>query len=478
MLGWTAVQPRPASAQLLGRLIVNMTSPTAGATLSGTVPVSASVSIIGVLTVVGVQFYVDGVPLGPEDRSAPYSQLWDTTLATSGTHIVKAVARDLLGLRFSSGTVTVTVINDAVPPTVSVTMPTSGATVSGTIDVDADASDNTGIAGVQFLLDAALLGPEDTTAPYSVAWDTTTVANGTYSLSAVARDAGGNRTTSSAVVLTVANVTPPPSGDTFAPGDVVVSLETGPVQWRRADGTLNRTLVQSIAGTGEGLAFDSSGNLYVTRWCIDASCSNGNTVEMYDARGQPLGAFGAGYDCAPHAIEFDAAGTAYVGQAGCTGAILKFVPGQPPQALAVAPENSGSFWIDIAADGCTIFYTSFGVKVKRFDACTGLQLPDFNAVPLPGTAQDLRILPDGGLIVSSGDMIARLDAAGALVQTYGVPGEPSLWAGLDLVGDGTFWAGNYESSNVYRFDLASGTVLSRFNAGTPPHTVVGVSVKK
>lgn len=45
-------------------------------------------------------------------------------------------------------------------------------------------------------------------------------------------------------------------------------------------------------------------------------------------------------------------------------------------------------------------------------------------------------------------------------------------------GDGTFWAGNYESSNVYRFDLATGTVLSSFNTGTAAHTVVDVLVRK
>ena len=67
---------------------------------------------------------------------------------------------------------------------------------------------------------------------------------------------------------------------------------------------------------------------------------------------------------------------------------------------------------------------------------------------------------------------------GTLIQTYDVPGEHDFWLGLDLVGDGTFWAANYETSNVYRFDLTSGTVLAGFNAGTPPHTVVGVRVKK
>ena len=64
-------------------------------------------------------------------------------------------------------------------------------------------------------------------------------------------------------------------------------------------------------------------------------------------------------------------------------------------------------------------------------------------------AQDLRVLPDGGVLVSSGQVIARLDKTGVLTQTYEVPGEGALWAGLDLAGDGTFWAATISSSNVY-----------------------------
>ena len=229
-----------------------------------------------------------------------------------------------------------------------------------------------------------------------------------------------------------------------------------------------------------GWRFDALGNLYVTRWCLGMCLGTANTVEKYTKMGFPAGTFGTGYDyCSPHAIVFDRLGTAYVGQAGCTGAIVKFAAGQPPVAFPVTPENFGSFWIDLAADGCTMFYTSWGPNVKRFNVCTGNQLADFNVAALPGgETQDLRVLPDGGVLVSSGEVIVRLNALGILTQTYQIPGEPSLWAGLDLVGDGTFWAGNYESSNVYRFDLATGAVRSSFNAGTPAHTVVGVRVKK
>jgi len=182
-----------------------MTSPASGSTVAGTVPVRASVSIVGSLVVAGVQFKLDGVNLGAEDTSAPYSISWNTTTASNGSHTLIAVARDLLGLQYTSNSVSVTVFNDSTPPTVSITAPANGATVSGTISVSADASDNVGVAGVQFLLDGAALGAEDTAAPYSVALDTTRVANGSHTLAATARDAAGNRATSLAVTVTVSN---------------------------------------------------------------------------------------------------------------------------------------------------------------------------------------------------------------------------------------------------------------------------------
>lgn len=270
------------------------------------------------------------------------------------------------------------------------------------------------------------------------------------------------------------------SGETFAPGDVFVSIEPGPVQWRRPNGTLVRTLSSGIPGYAEGMAFDAAGNLYVTRWRLNHSLeTSGNTTEVFNVSGQSLGSYGSGYDCDPHAIVFDAAGAGYVGQTGCTQAVLKFAAGQPPEALPVASDNAGAFWIDLGLDGCTLFYTSWSANVKRFDACARLQRANFNKAPLPGgEAHDLRVLPDGGVLVSSGEVIARLNAIGTLVQTYRVSGEYRLWTGLDLVGDGTFWAGNYESSNVYRFDLATGAVLSAFNTGTAPHTVVDVVVRR
>ncbi|HWK11624.1 MAG TPA: N,N-dimethylformamidase beta subunit family domain-containing protein, partial [Vicinamibacterales bacterium] len=96
---------------------------------------------------------------------------------------------------------------DTVPPTASITAPVNGATVSGVVTVSANASDNIGVAGVQFTVDGANIGAEDTAAPYSVSWDTSTAAAGTHALAAVARDAAGNSTTSPAVTVNIVRAT-------------------------------------------------------------------------------------------------------------------------------------------------------------------------------------------------------------------------------------------------------------------------------
>ena len=250
--GWI---PLHAQAQL-GSLVVTMTSPGSGSTVSGTTTVSASVSIIGLLTVQSVQFQLDGNNLGASDSSAPYSISWNTAGASNGSHTLSAVATATLGLQFSSNPITVTVNNapppDTTPPAVSLTAPANGATVSGTITVSANASDNVGVAGVQFFRDGVALGAEDTSAPFSVSWNTGSVGNGAHTLSAVARDAAGNRTTSASVTVTVNNAPPP---DTTPPA---VSL-TAPANGATVSGTITVSASASDNVGVAGVQFFSDG---------------------------------------------------------------------------------------------------------------------------------------------------------------------------------------------------------------------------
>src|SRR5262249_32359786 len=64
---------------------------------------------------------------------------------------------------------------DTVAPVVSVAAPAANASVSATIQVTANASDDTGVVGVQLQIDGTNLGPELTAAPYTRSWDTTLV---------------------------------------------------------------------------------------------------------------------------------------------------------------------------------------------------------------------------------------------------------------------------------------------------------------
>ena len=94
---------------------------------------------------------------------------------------------------------------DSTPPTVRMTSPVLEAPyVSGTIDVAAEAGDESGIASVRFFADDRQIG-EVHAAPYTIAWDTTAISDGAHALVAVARDAAGNSVFSAPVPLFVAN---------------------------------------------------------------------------------------------------------------------------------------------------------------------------------------------------------------------------------------------------------------------------------
>ena len=100
---------------------------------------------------------------------------------------------------------------DTTPPTVSVISPPNSQTVSSMITISATASDNVGVAGVQFKADDVNIGAEDTTTPYSTTLKTTTLTNGTHNLTATARDIAGN-TASNSIIVMVSNII-----DTTAP---------------------------------------------------------------------------------------------------------------------------------------------------------------------------------------------------------------------------------------------------------------------
>jgi len=192
---------------------VSLTSPANGAsfTAPATITITATASDPqNQLT--KVEFY-NGTTLLGTNTAAPYSFTWSSVPA--GTYSLTAVAYDGGGLNTRSSPVSITVSAANQPPTVSLTLPANGAsfTAPATITITATASDpQNQLTKVEFYNGPTLLGTA-TAAPYSFTWSS--VAAGTYSLTAVAYDGSGLNTRSSPVSVTVAASQTPPTGVVF-----------------------------------------------------------------------------------------------------------------------------------------------------------------------------------------------------------------------------------------------------------------------
>src|SRR5207244_828193 len=172
-----------------------------------------------------------------------------TGLAGGTLYHYRARSRDASGNLGLSGDFILTTV-EGIPPSVSVTAPTNGATVSGTVTVSANASDNVGVAGVQFKLDGNNLGAEDTASPYSISWNSTTAGNGSHTFSAVARDAAGNQATAAPVTVTVSNTSTSFDFSLSNGGSKTVT------QGQSASNTVTATLA---SGTAQTVSFSASG---------------------------------------------------------------------------------------------------------------------------------------------------------------------------------------------------------------------------
>lgn len=281
----------------------------------------------------------------------------------------------------------------------------------------------------------------------------TYVSGGNFRAVVTARDNAGNGYVGTVNVMVTATAA------------VFVGINNGQVKEFGKDGSPLATLNTNLGGSTTGMAFDAFSNLFVTDFTA-------NAVSKFPGLG-PAASFGSGYNCKPESMVFDAAGNGYVGETGCSHAIVKLDPyGTITAVYQPAVEQQGTDWIDLASDQCTIYYTSQGPSVLRFNACTGRQMAPLTSQLTEALA--LRILPDGGVVVANLKNIKRLDGDGKAVQTYDATGE-DCWSALTLDSDGTsFWATDYCTSDVVRFDLNHGTLISKFNAGAPANSVFGI----
>ena len=195
-----------------GALNIWWKAPSAGQAVKGTLSL-ANCYIRG-NGVTKVDFFLDSTPIGSDTNMADgMSCVLDTTKFANGAHQLKATARNAAGATYNEvvsiniqNTVTPPPPPATTPPTVSLTAPAAGATVSGLLAYAANATDNAGVARVDFFVDATALGSK-TAAPYSGSLDTTRLADGAHVVQAVAYDAQGLSATSQ-VSVNVKNALP------------------------------------------------------------------------------------------------------------------------------------------------------------------------------------------------------------------------------------------------------------------------------
>jgi len=179
---------------------VSITNPANGSTVSGTVNITADASDDNGIS--KVEFYIDG-SLKSTDTSSPYSYSWDTTAKSDGSHAIKVTAHDTAS-QTTSDQYLVAVNNIDETPTVSITNPVDSSTVSGTVSVTADASDDKGISKVEFYVDGTLKAT-DTSSPYSYSWDTTAESESVHIVKVIAYDTA-NQTANDQHSVTVDNL--------------------------------------------------------------------------------------------------------------------------------------------------------------------------------------------------------------------------------------------------------------------------------
>jgi hypothetical protein len=188
---------------------VSISSPATGATVSGTISVKAIASDnVGVSL---VSLSVDAV-LVSSSRISPYILPWNSASLPNGIHTLTVTAKDAAG-NTKSVSIQVTGSNvsvgDITNPTISISAPASGASLSGTVNVTVNAADNIGVVSVKYTVDGMLAGSSGI-APFGFSWNTALVSSGLHTLTATASDAAGNLGSSSIqVTVNTVVITPP-----------------------------------------------------------------------------------------------------------------------------------------------------------------------------------------------------------------------------------------------------------------------------
>jgi hypothetical protein len=162
-----------------------------------------------------VEFYVNGILESTVDASSgdsPYSYAWDTrSLAPTSQHSLFFKAIDAAGNESDNDAILFTIGGslDTEPPNLVLLYPQDGDTLTGTVTVSVDVSDNVGVDRVEYYVDGGQAGTGlpnfiATSPPWSYDWDTNGWADGLqHTLYIRAVDTSENQTTEGPLTFTI-----------------------------------------------------------------------------------------------------------------------------------------------------------------------------------------------------------------------------------------------------------------------------------
>ncbi len=243
-------------------------------------------------------------------------------------------------------------------------------------------------------------------------------------------------------------------GEPFQNGDVFVALVDGQIVQASKDGQIRGVLNTEARGALTGMCFDVEKNLYVTNF-------QDGTMSKFDQNGRLIiRRWGGPFATKPESCVVDAAGNIYTGETDGENRIHKFnSDGGLLDSFSPRVEDRGVDWIDLATDQCTMYYTSEGKTVMRYDVCRGRQLKDF-VQDLSPPCFALRLRENGEVLVTCARRIYRLGRDGTKLQDYAYLGDRTLLA-LSLDPDGIhFWTGSI-SGDVYKVHIETGSGLTK-----------------
>ncbi len=200
----------------------------------------------------------------------------------AGTYYFIVTAQDVSGnVSSPSNESVVTVLSDTAPPNVAISSPADQSTVSGALTVLASASDNVAVLGVQFGVDGVSLGSERTAAPYSINWNSATVANGPHTLTALARDPSGNQAQAS-IGITVSNSGQIPTGLVAAYGfNEGAGTQALDASGFGNNGSLSGATRSTSGHSGGAASFNGTNASVIVPDSSSLDLTNGMTVEAW-----------------------------------------------------------------------------------------------------------------------------------------------------------------------------------------------------